>query len=95
MGHQHEGIGPVDACKNGRVLHDRQHLDGHLFYDLIGVAIGEQSGGGAAPRHAIPARIIDDDQIYPPCLLSLGGETGSGPATDNRPALGNHRVQPV
>ena len=51
-----ERIGAVDAGEHRRLLHDRQHLVGHLLDDLVGVAVGEQPGRAAAPGHAVAAR---------------------------------------
>ena len=84
--HQHERIGAVDAGQHRRVLHHGQHLVRHLLDDLVGVAVGEQARGGAAPGHAVAAGIVDDDQVDAARLLALGRDAGAGAAADDRHA---------
>ena len=84
--HQHERVGAVDAGEDRRVADHRQHLDGHLLHDRVGVAVGEQPGGRAAAGHAVAAGVVDDDEVDAAGLLALGREAGAGAAADDRHA---------
>ena len=55
--------------------------------DLVGVAEGEQAGGGAAAGHAVAAGVVDDDEVDAAGLLALGREAGAGAAADDRLAV--------
>src|SRR5690606_36746986 len=51
---------------------DGQHLAlAHVLDDLVGVAVGQQAGQAAVPRHAIAARVVDDDEVCPTGLGEL------------------------
>ena len=58
-----ERVGAVDAGEHRRVLHDREHLVGHLLDDLVGVAVREETRRAAAAGHAVAARVVDDQQV--------------------------------
>ena len=78
----HERIGGADAGEHRSVAHRRQDLVGHLLDDRVGVAIRHQAGERAAPGHAEPARVVDDDQIDAAGLLALGADARAGAAAD-------------
>ena len=79
-----ERIGAVDAGEDRRLLHDREHLVGHLLDDLVGVAVREETRGAAAAGHPVAARVVDDQQVDAARLLAHGGEPGAGAAADDR-----------
>jgi hypothetical protein len=72
----------------------RQHLVGHLFDDLIGIAIRHQAGQRAATGHPIPPGIVDDDQVNAAGLFALGRDAGPRPATDDDAAAGDLLTKP-
>ena len=74
---QVERIGAVDAGEHRRVLHDRQHLAGHVDDDLVGVAVRQQPGQRTAPGHAVATGVVDHDQVDPAGLLPLGRQPGA------------------
>ena len=88
-----ERVGAVHPGQHRRVPHHRQHLARHLDHDVVGVAVGHQSGERAAARHAIAAGIVDHDEVEPARLLALGGEPGPGPAADDRLAARDHGAE--
>ena len=79
-----ERVRAVDAGEHRRLLHDRQHLVGHLLDDLIGVAVGEEARRAAAPGHAIAAGVVDDEQVDAAGLFALGRQARAGAAADDR-----------
>ena len=90
---EHERIGAVDACQHRRAFHHRQHFLRHVLDDLVGIAIGEDAGERAAPRHAVAPRIIDDDEIDAAFFLALGGKASAGATADDRFLARNHAVE--
>src|SRR3982074_2799007 len=91
---QAERVGPVDAGKHWRLLHDRQHLMRHLPNDFIGVTVGQHARERTTASHAIAARIIDDDQVDAAGLLAFRRQARPRAATDDRHAGAFHRLQP-
>src|SRR3984893_8172475 len=86
----HERIGAVDPCQHRRPLHHREDLAGHVHHDVVGVAVGHEAGAGPAAGHAVPARVVDHDQVDAARLLALGGEAGARAAADDRLAAPDH-----
>ena len=86
-------IGAVDAGEHRRLLDHRQHFMRHVAHDLVGVAIGEHAGEGAAPRHAVATGIVDDDEVDAARLLAFGGKARSRAAADDWPARLLHRLE--
>jgi hypothetical protein len=84
-----ERICAVDAGEHGNVLDDGQNLAAHLDHEVVGVAVGEQSGEGASARHAESTGVVDDDEVGAAFFLTFGGEPRSGARSDDRPALGD------
>ena len=89
-----EGVGAVHPGEDRGVLDHRQHLVRHLHDDLVGVAVGEQPGERAAPRHAVAARIVDDDEVDAARLLAFRRDARAGAAADDRLAGGDLGAQP-
>ena len=58
--HNPERIGTAYASQHRCVLHNRKNLAAHINNDLIGIAIGKQTGQGAAPCHSVPAGVVND-----------------------------------
>ena len=88
--HQHERISAVHARQYWGRADDRKNLPCHLHDDLVGVAVGEQSGRRAPSCHPIAAGVVDDDQIDAARFLAFGRKPGSGPAADNGNTLFDH-----
>src|SRR5207302_7885998 len=84
--HDAERVRAADARQDGGVLHDRQHVAGHLDDDLVGVAVGHHAAQAAAAGHAEAARVVDDDEVDAARLGALGADAGAGAAADDRPA---------
>lgn len=80
----HERIGAADSRQDRRVSHRGQHLERHLFDDLIRIAVRHHPGQRPAPRHAKPARVVDHDQIDPARLLAFRTDARTGSATNDR-----------
>ena len=87
--HGAERIGAAHPGQDGRALHDGQDLAGHVHDDAVGVAIGHHARQRAAPRHAEPPGVVDDDQVDAAGLGALGAEAGAGPAADDGDAVSN------
>ena len=90
---EEEGVGAVDAGEDRGVADDGEHLGGHLLDDLVGVAEGEEAGGGAAAGHAVAAGVVDDDEVDAAGLLALGREAGAGAAADDGLARGDEGLE--
>ena len=58
----------------------------HLHDDRVGVAVGQEPGQRAAPRHAVAARVVDDDQVRAARLGALGREPVPAPRADDHAA---------
>ena len=67
----------------------------HLDDDLVGVAVGEHAGERTAARHAVAARVVDDDQVDAARFLALGGQAGAGAAADDGLAARDHAAKLV
>src|SRR5690606_17636185 len=61
----------------------------------VGVAVGQQPGQAATPRHAVAAGVVNDDQVHAAALGKLGRDAGAGPGADNRPPFGHLAAQTV
>src|ERR1700687_4939543 len=90
VGRDHERIGAVDPREHRRPFHHREHLAGHVDHDVVRVAVGHQARQGPAASHAVPARVVDHDQVDAARLLALGGEAGARAAADDRLTAPDH-----
>src|SRR5260221_3141765 len=88
-----ERVGAVDPGQNRRVADHRKHFAGHLDDDLVGVAVGHETGERAASRHPVAAGIVDDDKVDAAGLLTFGREPGSGATADDRLSAADHGAE--
>ena len=84
-----ERIRAVHAGEDGRPLDDGQDLIGHFLDDLVGVAVREEPGRAAPPRHPVAAGVVDDQQVDAAVLLALRREACAGAAADDGFAAGD------
>ena len=81
----YERVGAVHPGKHRGVVDHGEHLSGHLHHDVVGVAVGQQAGQGAATGHPVPpAGVVDDEEVDPADLPALGRQAGAGAAADDR-----------
>jgi hypothetical protein len=90
---QIERVGAVDPGQDRRVPDHRQHLVRHLHDDVVGVAVGQQTGQGAPPRHPVAAGVVDHDEVDATGLLPLGRQPGAGASAYDRLPPGRHVVE--
>ncbi len=83
-GHQPERIRSADAGKHRDVFYNRQHFSSHLHHNAIGIPIRHQAGQRASPGHAIPAGIVNNDQVCTADFRKFRGDAGTSPAPDDR-----------
>ena len=91
--HDAKRVGAADAGQDRRALDDRQHLAGHVHYDLVGVAVGHHAAEAAAAGHAEAAGVVDDEEVDAAGLGALGADAGAGAAADDRLAGGDLGTQ--
>ena len=87
------GSVPFTPARTGVERDHREHFASHVLDDLVRVAVGEQSSGGAASGHAVAARVVDDDQVDAAGLLALGRQAGARAASDDGDAAFDHGAE--
>ena len=92
-GHEPEGVRPTNAGEHRPIFHDREDLAGHLHHDGVGVAVRQESRQTAASGHAVPAGVVDDDEVHAAFDGALGRDAGAGAGPDDRAAVRDLRAQ--
>ena len=76
--HDAERIGSADSSENRGVFDDGEDLTGHLEDYRVGITVWHQARQRSSPRHAVAARVVDNDQISATRFGELRRETDSG-----------------
>ena len=93
--HQAKRIRPTDPGKHRRFADDGQDFLRHLHDDAVRIPVGHHPRKRPATRHPKPTRVVDDNEIDAAGLLTLGRQTRTRPAADNRCTGGNLFAKPA
>src|SRR5215469_11919570 len=74
-------------------MNDGQYFFRHFHHNVVGIAVCQQPRQRTPACHAIPARVVDHDQVDAASLLALCGKTCPRTASDDRLAVANHTLK--